>query len=59
MVHRLLLGVVAAVAVFLALALWNGAVAVLFAIAALTWLLAGLYRRSVGGDVFGDDVRRR
>jgi hypothetical protein len=56
---RLLIASVAAVAVFLALALWNSAVAVVFGIAALTWLLAELYRRSLGGDIFGDDESRR
>jgi hypothetical protein len=44
-----------AVPVFIVLALWNGAVAVLFAVGVLTWLLAGMYRRSVGGDVFGEN----
>jgi hypothetical protein len=56
---RLLIASVAAVAVFVALALWNSAVAVVFGIAALTWLLAELYRRSLGGDIFGDDESRR
>jgi hypothetical protein len=48
--RRILLGGVVAVAIFALLAFWNGAVAVLFGIAALTWLLALLYRLSVGGD---------
>ena len=52
--RRLLIGSVAAVAVFLLLALWNSAVAVVFGIAALTWILSDLYRWSVGGDMFGD-----
>jgi cobalamin synthase len=56
---RLLIASVAAVAVFSSLALWNSAVAVVFGIAALTWLLAELYRRSLGGDIFGDDESRR
>jgi hypothetical protein len=30
---------------------------VVFGIGALTWLLASMYRRSVGGDVFGDNDR--
>ena len=48
-----------AVPVFLLLALWNGGVAVLFGIAVLAWELAELYRWSQGGDMFGDDDRRR
>jgi hypothetical protein len=55
--RHLIVGIVA-VPVFLALAWWNGAVAVLFAIAVLTWILAGLYRWSVGGDIFGDERKR-
>jgi hypothetical protein len=54
----MLIGAVVAVLVFVALARWNGAVAVLFGVAALTWLLASLYRSSVGGDVFGDENKR-
>jgi hypothetical protein len=56
-VKRLLAGGIVAVPVFLALAWWNGAVAVLFGIAVLTWILASLYRSSVGGDIFGDKRR--
>jgi hypothetical protein len=56
--RRILLGGVVALAMFALLALWNGAVAVVFGIAALTWVLASLYRLSVGGDVFGDRERR-
>ena len=33
-------------------------VAVLFAIAVLTWILAALYRRSMDGDIFGDSRKR-
>lgn len=55
---RLLVGGIVAVPVFLALAMWNSAVAVVFAIAVLTWILASLYRWSVGGDIFGDKSRR-
>ena len=51
---RLLVGGIVAVAVFVVLAWWNGVVAVLFAIAVMTWNLTSLYRRSVGGDIFGD-----
>jgi hypothetical protein len=48
-----------AVPIFLVLARWNGAVAVLFGIAVLAWELAELYRWSQGGDMFSDDERRR
>ena len=57
--RRLLVTAVLAVVVFVALALWNGFVAVLFGIAALTWILAEAYRLSRGGDMFGGDERRR
>ena len=57
--RRALVAVVVSVAVFAALASWNSAVALVFGIAALTWFLATLYRWSVGGDVFGDDEKRR
>jgi hypothetical protein len=56
-VKRLLVGGIVAVPVFLALAWWNGVVAVLFGIAVLTWILGSLYRWSVGGDIFGDKRR--
>jgi hypothetical protein len=48
-----------AVPVFIVLALWNGPVAVIFAIGVLTWLPTSLYRRSVGGDVFGNNDEAR
>lgn len=48
-----------AVPIFLVLARWNGAVAVLFGIAVLTWVLAEAYRWSQDGDMFGDDEPRR
>ena len=41
-----------AVPVFVVLATWNGAVAVLFAIAALTFLLSTLYFRNGSADPF-------
>jgi hypothetical protein len=59
-VKRYLVVGIVAVPVFLVLARWNGVVAVLFAIAVLTWILASLYRRSMGGDIFGgSDIDRR
>ena len=57
--RRTLILVLVAVPIFLALARWNGAVAVLFGIAVVTWVLAEAYRWSQGGDMFGDDDRRR
>ena len=57
--RRNLILVLAAVPIFLVLARWNGAVAVLFGIAVLTWVLAKAYRWSQGGDMFGDDDRGR
>jgi len=61
--HRMkrhLVVVIVAVPIFLVLARWNGVVAVLFAIAVLTWILTSLYRRSMGGDVFGNaDMDKR
>ena len=51
---RLLVEGIVAVPIFIALAWWNSAVAVLFGVAALAWILAELYRLSQGGDVFGD-----
>jgi hypothetical protein len=59
MKRHLVMGIVA-VPVFLVLASWNGVVAVLFAIAVLTRILTSLYRRSMGGDIFGNaDIDRR
>ncbi|HEU4972000.1 MAG TPA: hypothetical protein VFT35_08790 [Gaiellaceae bacterium] len=59
MKRHLVVGVVA-VPIFLVLARWNGVVAVLFAIAVLTWILTALYRRSMGGDIFGNaDIDKR
>jgi hypothetical protein len=59
MKRHLIVGIVA-VPIFVILARWNGVVAVLFAIAVLTWFLASLYRRSMGGDIFGgSDIDRR
>lgn len=59
-VRRLFVTALIAVAVFVGLAFWNRAVAVLFGIAALTWVLAEAYRLSQGGDMFdGDQSRRR
>jgi hypothetical protein len=54
---RLLVGGIAAIPVFAALAWWNGVVAVLFGIAVMTWILGSLYRWSMGGDIFGDKRR--
>jgi hypothetical protein len=51
-VRRLFVTALVAVAVFVGLALWNGFVAVLFGLAALTWVLAEAYRLSQGGDMF-------
>ena len=51
-VKRILVEGVIAVPIFIALAWWNSAVAVLFGIAALAWILGGLYWRSQGGDIF-------
>jgi hypothetical protein len=58
-VRRLLVTALVALAVFVGLALWNGFVAVLFGIAALTWVLAEAYRLSQGGDMFDGDESRR
>lgn len=59
MKRHLVVGIVA-VPIFLVLAPWNGVVAVLFAIAVLTWILTSLYRRSMDGDVFGNaDIDNR
>ena len=55
---RILVEGIIAVPIFIALAWWNSAVAVLFGIAALTWILAELYRLSQGGDIFPDRDRR-
>ena len=58
--RRLLLTALIAVVVFAGLAFWNSFVAVLFGIAALTWVLAEAYRLSQGGDMFDrEDARRR
>jgi glucose uptake protein GlcU len=57
--RRLLIGSVAALGVFLLLAHWNSAVALVFGIGALAWIVSGLYWRSLGGDVFGDEENRR
>ena len=57
--RRLLVGAALAVAIFVALAMWNGFVAVLFGIAVLAYVLATLYRRAQGGDMFDDSSRRR
>ena len=54
-VRRLLVTALVALAVFVALAQWNGFVAVLFGIAALAWVLAEAYRLSQGGDMFDAD----
>jgi hypothetical protein len=51
-VKRILVEGIIAVPIFIALAWWNSAVAVLFGIAALTWILGGLYWRSQADDVF-------
>ena len=51
-VKRILVEGVIAVPIFIALAWWNSAVAVLFGIAALAWILGGLYWRSQGGDIY-------
>jgi hypothetical protein len=58
-VRRLFVTALVAVAVFVGLALWNGFVAVLFGLAALTWVLAEAYRLSQGGDMFDADASRR
>jgi hypothetical protein len=50
-VRRIALQVAVALVAFIALALWNGFVAVLWAVAATTWILASLYARTGGlGD---------
>lgn len=46
------LATIIAVAVFVVLATWNGAVAVLFAIAALTFVLSNLYWRLGAANPF-------
>jgi hypothetical protein len=53
-VKRILVEAIIAVLIFIALAWWNSAVAVLFGIAALAWILGGLYWRSQsqGSDIF-------
>jgi hypothetical protein len=58
-VRRLVVTALIAVAVFVGVAFWNGFVAVLFGIAALTWVLAEAYRLSQGGDLFDSDESRR
>jgi hypothetical protein len=58
-VRRLFVTALIAVAVFVGVAFWNSFVAVLFGIAALTWVLAEAYRLSQGGDVFDADESRR
>ena len=58
-VRRLFVTALIAVAVFVGLSFWNRAVAVLFGIAALTWVLAEGYRLSQGGDLFDADESRR
>ena len=57
--RRLLVTALVGVAVFVGLTFWNGFVAVLFGIAALTWVLAEAYRSSQGGDMFDADESGR
>ena len=55
----LLLATVVAVPVFVFLATWNEAVAVLFAIAVLTYVLSTLYFRLGSVDPFEGAITRR
>ncbi|HSC91636.1 MAG TPA: hypothetical protein VLB86_08285 [Gaiellaceae bacterium] len=57
--RRLLVTALVVVVVFVGLTFWNGFAAVLFGIAALTWVLAEAYRLSQGGDLFDADESRR
>jgi hypothetical protein len=55
-----MLGVfIVAIPVFLALAWWNGAVAVLFGIAVLTYVLSTLYWKYSADDPFAGAIDRR
>ena len=55
----ILLATVVAVPVFIVLATWNGAVAVLFAIAALSFVLSNLYFRLGSADPFDGAITTR
>jgi Ca2+/Na+ antiporter len=55
----LLVACIVAVPVFLALARWNGAVAVFFAIAVLAFVLSTLYWKYSAEDPFAGAIDRR
>jgi hypothetical protein len=57
--RRLLFVSIVAVPVFIGLAMWNGAVAVLFGIAVLTYVLSTLYWRLGAEDPFRGAITRR
>jgi len=57
--RKLVLASVVAVAVFFALASWNGAVAVLFGIAFLACVLSTLYWKYGAEDPFGGAITKR
>jgi hypothetical protein len=57
--RRMLVVCIVAVPVFLALARWNGAVAVFFAIAVLAYVLSTLYWKYGADDPFAGAVDRR
>jgi hypothetical protein len=58
-VRRLLVTTLIALPVFLLLSWWNAAVGVLFGVAVLTWILAGVYFRSTGWFGESDDRESR
>ena len=57
--RRMLIVCIVALPVFLALARWNGAVAVFFAIAVLAYVLSTLYWKYGADDPFAGAVDRR
>ena len=56
--RRLLVACIVAIPVFLALAQWNGAVAVFFAIAVLAYVLSTLYWKFSAEDPFAGAIER-